>query len=159
MWRECFSIIGKADVARSVVLLHESAKLLGIVLNAALTTDRHVNQAKVICTCNYYSRAFQHVQALLTLDVDSLPWLQQSTWHDSQQPRQIAPSAECVSQGCVQPGLCVEHRSPPVQPSCAAGFAGCRCINSFKPSGVKCLHFRAILANYCLTFGHSGAQY
>jgi len=62
-----YKIMTASDDAGTEVLFRDSVKLLGVTLDSALTTDRHVTE--VIPSCSYHTRAPLHIRQLLTLYV------------------------------------------------------------------------------------------
>jgi len=51
---------GGIDVTGAVVPFCDTVKLLGVTLDSALSTDRHVTE--VVCSCSYHTRALRHIR-------------------------------------------------------------------------------------------------
>ena len=64
------------DVAGTVVLFHDTVKLLGVTLDSALTMDRHMTVVKL--SCNYHIRALWHIRPLLSMSPTRLDIV---LWH------------------------------------------------------------------------------
>ena len=75
--REKISTTSGVDVAGSAVPLCDDIKLLGVTLDAALTIDHYITE--VLCSCNYHTRALQHIRPLLILDADAAETMAYST--------------------------------------------------------------------------------
>jgi len=60
--REKIPVASGIDVAVTVVPFHDTAKLLGVTLDSALTLDRHVTQ--VLRCCSYHTHALRHIRRL-----------------------------------------------------------------------------------------------
>lgn len=61
------SLPSKAHIAGTHIGLHDSVKILGIIVDSTLSFDKHVSS--VVQSCNYHIQALRHIRPLLSHDV------------------------------------------------------------------------------------------